>query len=807
MVSTHSFIVTNVNTETNDVGLHFLDVELNGTWTTHGMDVHISNCSLSGTTFVIKGFPGNIARELTVQDSVLGQLEVSDMRVKIQRSRARGGRLTQPLIRVERSEVTIEECNFENVTLLGDASLFSSSHSNARISNSVFRHNHGGTMMHSAHDSHVTISTCLFEHNSEGPTPESFASVPSCSVGSATNCRTSGGAISVKNSTCNITRSRFLGNRAGCAGAVSVSNESRLFLTNSSFAHNMADVDAGGAVVIRDHSVAMVTQCLFTNNTATNVAGAILIETNSKGIIVGSRFEGNAVESNRTRLAPGPLYEIIESSGGAIGVKTASNVSVSNSVFQGNMAGIMGGAIFLQESRAEVNSSVFLGNTAQNYGGAIRATQASIYVTSCAFHSNRANDGGALHSYKPGNLTVTHSAFINNTAKRGGTLYARNKVIVTFSNCSFRGETTLIDEGILTLKEDVVAKLEDTNFTHCVGLTLQATLSTNINVQRCSFTGNVGPLLECGQSKVAIDGSWMKDNVIKSSDFISITGEKSSVDMRNTILSNNAMAQGAERLTLARLNQNRCRLTMSNCTYTHNSALKHFVAQNASIVFKKCNIVSNKGDLVYARGESDLVLKDTILRDNQADYSVVFFVEASTFYAEGCTIDHNRAEREILYCNHGNATLVDTSLNYNKYLDVLVRMYGRGKSFLQLIGCVAISNVEQGNGASLASNATDVNIQNSYFGNMASVNLVLIVECGNVIRIGNTTFSNYILAFLESIGHPCGSSLYTYDVTIEDRNVSLQSHSSDFLQAARCSGVIANTTRVVHQETHFASRE
>lgn len=117
-------------------------------------------------------------------------------------------------------------------------------------------------------------------------------------------------------------------------------------------------------------------------------------------------------------------------SGGAI--STLGDLTISNSVFEGNTAGQEGGAV---QASADFNAapgdlkitnSVFEGNEAENAGGGAVAKNSwhatrSVSISDSTFTGNgSAGEGGALEVQNYGPATVTDSTFSGNTAGGSG---------------------------------------------------------------------------------------------------------------------------------------------------------------------------------------------------------------------------------------------------------------------------------------------------------------------------------------------------------------------------------------------------
>ena len=225
------------------------------------------------------------------------------------------------------------------------------------------------------------------------------------------------GGVTVSNST-------FSGNRAvRSAGAIFAFGA--VIITGSTFSSNTAN-GPGGAIYTG--STIDVTNSAFSGNTSEAfdaVGGAIFgLSTIS---VTNSTFSGNKAVSSSGYSGEGGAID----SAGSVDVTTstfsdnqaddrggaihASDVTVSNSTFSGNIANAYGGAVS-SSSTLDISNSTFSDNIAHNNGGAIHASGGSVTVTNSTFSGNSAYlRGGAIEA---GSVTVTNSTFSGNTARR-----------------------------------------------------------------------------------------------------------------------------------------------------------------------------------------------------------------------------------------------------------------------------------------------------------------------------------------------------------------------------------------------------
>ncbi len=108
-----------------------------------------------------------------------------------------------------------------------------------------------------------------------------------------------------------------------------------------------------------------------------------------------------------------------EDRGAGVYLNASSNVTIMNTVFQGNSA-IAGGGLYANGGNVTLVDCEFLENDANN-GGGIYTNQCTVWVTNCLFDRNDAvaAEGGAMRVYN-GSATVAGSTFTENTSVTGG---------------------------------------------------------------------------------------------------------------------------------------------------------------------------------------------------------------------------------------------------------------------------------------------------------------------------------------------------------------------------------------------------
>ena len=175
---------------------------------------------------------------------------------------------------------------------------------------------------------------------------------------------------------------------------------------------------------------------LFSGHEAINGTALVLVETSAK--ILQTKFRHNygnieTVVSYYSYFRNAyDVTQVRATAGGAL-TMSRSNVTLVNSLFEGNIAEA-GGAIFAQQkSDITIINSTFVKNEATSWkshvhftgGGVIYSDRGnSVVVYNSIFEQNSAPGvGGVIAAKDNFNITIANSDFISNTAHQGGVLF------------------------------------------------------------------------------------------------------------------------------------------------------------------------------------------------------------------------------------------------------------------------------------------------------------------------------------------------------------------------------------------------
>lgn len=366
-------------------------------------------------------------------------------------------------------DVTINNCNFKGNRSKdqGGGLYIANQDGNVKVTNTVFCNNsgskHGGALRVANNAKSLLVEGCYFENNSCDAQANALSigiqqgkyDVKNCmfirNQTTSTAGSDNGGAVHVESGHGDFTNCKFVGNTSSKQGGA-------VFL-------------AGSGYSIKDGKFNF-TNCLFENNKAEN-GGAI-----AQVGVDYPVFINNCIFNNNSASAT-----VKNGGGGAIFVNNICiGTDIKNSIFNGNSANGMGGAIYnFNNAYLKSANNQYYGNQAVE-GGAIRTKDDTPAISSGGFWStgdvfyqntamkgtnNAANNGcgGALfiHLGQPKTCEIVNAKFVGNSADRqqkvgsGGAIYyltssagLSKTVIDKLDNCIFFGNKGMNTSNIMS---------------------------------------------------------------------------------------------------------------------------------------------------------------------------------------------------------------------------------------------------------------------------------------------------------------------------------------------------------------------
>ncbi|MCY3797162.1 MAG: SH3 domain-containing protein [Chloroflexi bacterium] len=272
-----------------------------------------------------------------------------------------------------------------------------------------------------------------------------------------------GGAIRLQNGALvTVGNSTLTENAAARGGAIALDGGSALSISESSFQGNKAGM--GGGAIYADGGSVRVSDSQFEANCATRATH--IVETSrgsaeaarlvdSDGCLRVAYYWSSAEEMVDTEQGDGGAISFEGSAqvsienvrfsnnkatnGGAIAGASESGVlTITGSSFSGNLAAVDGGALDTHGGTVEIAQSSFVQNKADGAGGMLRIGAGPVQVTNTTIHGNRAGGHGGVAALDDGELIVTHATMKENGASLtgagaianwGGIVKLRNSII------------------------------------------------------------------------------------------------------------------------------------------------------------------------------------------------------------------------------------------------------------------------------------------------------------------------------------------------------------------------------------------
>ncbi len=187
--------------------------------------------------------------------------------------------------------------------------------------------------------------------------------------------------------------------------------ESNILIEDCKFTSNLADTGGGAIAIWATAGTTIspkISNCYFSQNIAMGDGDATLFPsaTNAGGGAI--RLYSQGTSSICSPVIDKCIFDnnyTIHGHGGAINSTGSYNVPIiTNTVFTQNQAGVSstyltnGGAIFNQSQKASISNSVFEGNLAAGGGGGIYNLNDDPKILNSTFFNNKADTGGAIEN-------------------------------------------------------------------------------------------------------------------------------------------------------------------------------------------------------------------------------------------------------------------------------------------------------------------------------------------------------------------------------------------------------------------------
>ncbi|MBI3242449.1 MAG: hypothetical protein HYZ49_09170 [Chloroflexi bacterium] len=331
----------------------------------------------------------------------------------------------------------------------------------------------------------------------------------------------------------------YYGGGIWSSGVVTVTNS---FFSNSAY----SEVSSCGGSILNEAGTLTISGSTFSNNLAGSAGGGICNRAGGIVTIANSTFSDN-----------GTPYRVLN--GAAI--SNAGTLIITNSTISGNNAYTGGGIFNGDGSILTITNSNISDNTALGDGGGIYnfgINEAStLSVSDSTFSNNVAGvsngSGGGIYNMSMGPLTITRTNFSGNSAELGAGIYQRGVSNVpthitasTFSNNDRGGLYNFFGPLVVdssTFSNNMgVAAIESRHFA------FPPTVMNGLTITNSTFSNNPEGGVESlnpgvGLSAIEVKNSTFFNNGDSGISNIAYSGGSATTTLYNTIIANNISAR------------------------------------------------------------------------------------------------------------------------------------------------------------------------------------------------------------------------------------------------------------------------
>ena len=350
-------------------------------------------------------------------------------------------------------------------------------------------------------ENNVNLIDCLFKNN----TAEKGGAIYSNAILTlnnnifiGNNATKGGGAVFGNNET-QITNCLFMNNSAINGGVAYVTSES--IIINSTFANSMAEY---GSAVFTEATV-IISDSVFKNLVAAEY-GAIYSDKYVE--IMNCIFTNNTAKWGGSIYSEGTLNITNSSffnskSKYAAAIYAQGNITIRDTVFENMSANETAGAMGLRNAETiEITNCTFINSEARKNGGAIymdlwEKSDITTKISNSTFINSTGDFGGALVQLR-GTLIIENSTFTGNTAIYAGSAAFVSNANFGIQNCSFESNKILDKElyGGGTLYCDLINFISiSSTFKDNDGNAIYG-YDANLNISSNEFEGN-GEAIHC----------------------------------------------------------------------------------------------------------------------------------------------------------------------------------------------------------------------------------------------------------------------------------------------------------------------
>ncbi|MEE0935867.1 MAG: hypothetical protein U0L42_09355 [Methanobrevibacter sp.] len=436
-----------------------------------------------------------------------------------------------------------------------------------------------------------------------------------------------------------INNCQFIDNTAGHGGAINIEEYCSAIIVNCTFNGNSAtdsELGLGGAICSDIKTYTVLINSTFKDNTAKQLGGAICGDSTSCLLSVNNTFENNFAEK----------------SGGAIYTAPKSKIKIENTTFIKNEA-TFGSAVCTRGlSTLTVDDSLFSENKATDLGGAIcTGEHNTLSINRTAFDKNQGKLGGAICLGNNSNMNIGTTTFTQNSAENGGAIYGTKNNNIIIKNTKLTNNIATSNGGAIVPGENTFITATNTTFTQNkanLGGAMLGSINSEIIVDDTAFTQNSaekgGAIYTDKNNNIQIKNTEITDNTATTTGGAIIIGENNIITLNNVKLNKNQGKLGGAICLSANSDMN-----VDEAEFTQNSA--------------------ENGGAIYGTKNNNIIIKNIKLTNNTATSNggAVIIGENTVITAENTTFTQNKAKLggAILSGINSEITMDDTLFTQN----------------------------------------------------------------------------------------------------------------------------------------------
>lgn len=309
-----------------------------------------------------------------------------------------------------------------------------------------------------------------------------------------------GGALMLDTATAVISNNTFQRNRHVAGGAIGMKNATGTIISNNLFSQNaasdVAGAGVGGAIYILNTTLSLDGN-LFSANTASDAAGAVYIYGQDVQANTTVSFSENIFDSNTS----GNMASTTDDGLAGAVFLTFAVADFTLDEFISNASSALGGAIYVKNSSTATFDSVYFDgnsvkNTTASAGGAIYISASTVTVDSCELvNNNSAYNAGALTALSATGLQIINTLFTGNLATastngKGGAIYL-DRVVGELHGSTFTGNQAGFGGGALILQDSQLSTYQNSFVSNVAGTRAGALwITSNVGSTNSSMISN-----------------------------------------------------------------------------------------------------------------------------------------------------------------------------------------------------------------------------------------------------------------------------------------------------------------------------